>query len=567
MMERHSLRGQVLFLFKARLLQLRRALKNSRRPKFERNLSCPELTHLTRHHSPLRTQDDARELGLELGKIQNLRVACASLNGVVLEAGHQFSFWQIIGRATRRRGFVEGRELREGCIIPSVGGGLCQLSNALYDLALKSGATIIERHRHTSRLPGSASELDRDATVFWNYIDLRFSVPRRTQIQARITGSELVVEFWSAEVSKKVPESLMPLRVLNQGLRPNSCMTCGQEGCFEHQLATPLSSVTSRRAYILDAVFPEFRELVQAENAQVFTPWRRASRYDWHVSAEELKLLTIQRPLALRGAKTAPDRRRTTLEYAERFAAAYARRVDYRADSIVTELQFLDTLSKQGVLGGRRVEVWCTTPPLALLHELLDSASAHYPECENLRDFRADPDAVSREMALLREADRVVTAHPFVAKWLGLQGIRGAELIAWNRPSPRPGPVSLAMRYVWFGGPTLGRTGAHALRNVARKMGLVVAVEGNNFEGTDFWSGVTVVDGDSHPMESASVAYFGSVFVNRPAVALKAIALGIPVICTPGVGVDGRHFDFGDEEGLEKLLLEILFVDRQRSNG
>ena len=76
------------------------------------------------------------------------------------------------------RGFVKGRELREGCIIPNVGGGLCQVSNALYDAALQAGHEIVERHAHTQVIAGSLAEQGRDATVFWNYVDLRFRSER-----------------------------------------------------------------------------------------------------------------------------------------------------------------------------------------------------------------------------------------------------------------------------------------------------------------------------------------------------------------------------------------------------
>ncbi len=88
-----------------------------------------------------------------------------------------FSFWRHVGRPTRGRGFADGRELREGCIVPSVGGGFCQLSNALYAAALDAGCEIVERHAHSRRVPGSMAEAGRDATVFWNYVDLRFRPP------------------------------------------------------------------------------------------------------------------------------------------------------------------------------------------------------------------------------------------------------------------------------------------------------------------------------------------------------------------------------------------------------
>ena len=92
----------------------------------------------------------------------------------MVPAGETFSFWKQVGRATRRRGFVAGRELREGCLVANIGGGLCQLSNALYEAALAAGFEIVERHAHSRRVPGSRAALQRDATVFWNYVDLRF---------------------------------------------------------------------------------------------------------------------------------------------------------------------------------------------------------------------------------------------------------------------------------------------------------------------------------------------------------------------------------------------------------
>ena len=67
---------------------------------------------------------------------------------------------------------MAGRELREGCIIPVVGGGLCQFECALTYAALSAGFEIIERHAHTQVIP-LTREVARDATVFWNYVDLR----------------------------------------------------------------------------------------------------------------------------------------------------------------------------------------------------------------------------------------------------------------------------------------------------------------------------------------------------------------------------------------------------------
>ncbi len=80
-------------------------------------------------------------------------------------------------------------------MIPAIGGGLCQLSNALYDVALAAGCEIVERHAHSRTVPGSAAAAGRDATVAWNYVDLRFSSPRELRLGVRLDSDDLVVEL------------------------------------------------------------------------------------------------------------------------------------------------------------------------------------------------------------------------------------------------------------------------------------------------------------------------------------------------------------------------------------
>ena len=126
--------------------------------------------------APLWPSKEISERALVLGKIENLRVARLAFDGIELSRGEVLSFWAQLGRPSRSRGFVIGRELREGCLIPSIGGGLCQLSNALYDAAFKAGFEVVERSAHSQIIPGSAAARDRDATVFWNYVDRRHHV-------------------------------------------------------------------------------------------------------------------------------------------------------------------------------------------------------------------------------------------------------------------------------------------------------------------------------------------------------------------------------------------------------
>ncbi|HLL99878.1 MAG TPA: VanW family protein, partial [Pyrinomonadaceae bacterium] len=196
----HTRSEALVFRVKAFLLQSRRGAENlfdSGVKSFPKTFELANQPIVGESKTALWTEKDRAEMPLMAGKIHNLRLAIANLNGAEISANQTFSFWKQTGRATRRRGFVRGRELREGCVIPNVGGGLCQLSNALYDAALQANFEIVERHAHTQIVPGSLAEKGRDATVFWNYVDLRFRSSHAFRIEAELTATHLIVRFRS----------------------------------------------------------------------------------------------------------------------------------------------------------------------------------------------------------------------------------------------------------------------------------------------------------------------------------------------------------------------------------
>jgi vancomycin resistance protein VanW len=128
---------------------------------------------------------------LEAGKRQNVQLAATAFHGAVLAPDRPLSFWRTLGPATAARGFTWGMELRAGCAIPAVGGGLCLLSNALFALAVPLGWQILERHGHSMAL---ADPHALDATVAYPYVDLRIAPRRGTAVLAvAVRGDVLVV--------------------------------------------------------------------------------------------------------------------------------------------------------------------------------------------------------------------------------------------------------------------------------------------------------------------------------------------------------------------------------------
>ncbi len=184
-----------IFAVKSGLLRVRRSLTDlvGGQAQRRRRASAAEGIVLAEIATPLYTESDPNERALQLGKVQNLRVGARALDGTVIAAGEIFSFWAQMGQPTRARGFVEGRELRQGCLIPTVAGGLCQLSNSLYQAAKRSGCEIVERHGHTAPIANSPFPPGEDATVFWNYVDLRFRARRPVLLSVRLSRDELIV--------------------------------------------------------------------------------------------------------------------------------------------------------------------------------------------------------------------------------------------------------------------------------------------------------------------------------------------------------------------------------------
>jgi hypothetical protein len=263
----HTRPQALVFRAKAFLLQLKRGAENL----FNADLRpCAPAENLTgrpviaESKTPLWTESAPGEQFLLAGKVHNLRLAVKRLNGLEIPADQTFSFWKQMGRANSLKGYVVGRELREGCIVPNVGGGLCQISNALYDAALQANFEIVERHAHTQVIAGSLAEKGRDATVFWNYVDLRFRASKPFRIEAKLGKDHLRIVFRGEKQASKTLFQIAKRATLGSesASEPGNCATCGVESCFR-SLKADAGFDFGRTAFLLDEFAPEFDEYIQ----------------------------------------------------------------------------------------------------------------------------------------------------------------------------------------------------------------------------------------------------------------------------------------------------------------
>lgn len=128
---------------------LRRLLWLKMAPTFSKERRTEDLPyeHFT-HATPLLRKLRDVDMALQHNKVENLKLAVKRLDGVVIRPGETFSYWYLIGKPSRRKGYREGMILRNGKVTSGVGGGLCQLSNLIYWMALHTPLTVTERHRH-----------------------------------------------------------------------------------------------------------------------------------------------------------------------------------------------------------------------------------------------------------------------------------------------------------------------------------------------------------------------------------------------------------------------------------
>lgn len=142
-----------------------------------------------RHHSLLRRKLGATDPILQENKIKNLQISTKCIDGIVIRPGETFSFWSLVGKTTARKGYITGLLLSRGEVKTGIGGGICQLANLLFWLALHTPLKITERHHHSfDPFPDENRVLPfgSGASVYYNYVDLRFSNPTNQAFQIKV---------------------------------------------------------------------------------------------------------------------------------------------------------------------------------------------------------------------------------------------------------------------------------------------------------------------------------------------------------------------------------------------
>ena len=95
----------------------------------------------------------------------NLTLACAAINGYILNPGENFDFNTVVGQRTSAKGYKQADAYSSGETVKTLGGGICQVSSTLYYCTLVADLQIINRSPHS--YVSSYMPMGMDATVSW----------------------------------------------------------------------------------------------------------------------------------------------------------------------------------------------------------------------------------------------------------------------------------------------------------------------------------------------------------------------------------------------------------------
>lgn len=131
-----------------------------------------------KHKSLIRRKLGNVNMELQDNKAINLGLAVTKINGIMIRPNETFSFWKLVGKCTRTKGYKEGLVIKSGEISQGIGGGMCQFTNLIHWMILHSPLTILEHHHHNQidMFPdyGRKIPFGTGTSIMYNYLDYQF---------------------------------------------------------------------------------------------------------------------------------------------------------------------------------------------------------------------------------------------------------------------------------------------------------------------------------------------------------------------------------------------------------
>lgn len=173
---------------------------------------------VTKVVEPERTTEEADAMGIKerisvfstsfsssnTPRVANINLLAKDLDGTIVAPGKVFSFNETIGPRTAEKGYKEAPAIVQGELVPSVGGGVCQVATTLFNAIFFAGYPIASRQNHSFYI--SHYPPGRDATVAWEGPDLKFKNDTDTYLLIKTwpSSSSITVAIYSTSYKTEV---------------------------------------------------------------------------------------------------------------------------------------------------------------------------------------------------------------------------------------------------------------------------------------------------------------------------------------------------------------------------
>ncbi|MHB8926864.1 MAG: VanW family protein [Bacillota bacterium] len=121
----------------------------------------------------------------------NIALAASYISGVVVQPGQTFSYNAAVGPYSQGNGYGLGRMFVGHRIVPSIGGGVCQVATTLYNAVVLSNLQVVERHKHGLTVPYLPP--GQDATVSEGHLDFKFRNDLPWPVMVHAVGADKVL--------------------------------------------------------------------------------------------------------------------------------------------------------------------------------------------------------------------------------------------------------------------------------------------------------------------------------------------------------------------------------------
>ena len=145
------------------------------------------------------------DMQLQINKTKNLEIAGKKVDGIIVMPGEVFSLWNLVGKTSKRKGYVEALTVSDSELGKGIGGGLCQLGNLIHYLVLHTDLEVVEKHHHSDALfPDEKRRVPfgTGTSIEYKRLDYKFKNTTNYPVQLRIWQDDVMIY---GEIRSTVP--------------------------------------------------------------------------------------------------------------------------------------------------------------------------------------------------------------------------------------------------------------------------------------------------------------------------------------------------------------------------